>query len=202
MEMNTSFAFSATFPIFRNRIISIVEVSAGYNNDGKALKCRCLWDTGASLSLITSSAADALGLKIAEGQTRIRSGLGAETSVAYRTAFLHVVLGAIPVKLKVGVIDKPSSDDDIDMVLGLDFITKGSFAISYDAGLLMFSFCYPPTPFPVDFTDMLPRIGLHPITATCEGPDNMEPVDSDNLRESYNLYIAERMLQNRKKENS
>lgn len=144
MATNTSFAYTAYFPIFRDRIASLVNVSSMRDGSTRPVPFRCLWDTGASISLVSPRVADTLRLDVLDESITIRTGLGARSKVDIRMAYLHVVLGAIPLPLKVGVVDMPSSDTDIDVVLGLDLISQGSFAISYDGGQLLFSFCYPP----------------------------------------------------------
>lgn len=151
MATNTSFAYTAYFPIFRDRIASLVNVSSMRDGSTRPVPFRCLWDTGASISLVSPRVADTLRLDVLDESITIRTGLGSRSKVDIRMAYLHVVLGAIPLPLKVGVVDMPSSDTDIDVVLGLDLISQGSFAISYDGGQLLFSFCYPPRAAPAGF---------------------------------------------------
>ena len=176
MATNTSFAYTAHFPIYRDRIASIVHISSMRDGAKHPMPFKCLWDTGASLSLVSPRVAELLKLHVMDETVIIRSGLGAKSEVNMRIAFLHIVLGAIPLKLKVGVVDKPSSDDDIDAVLGMDLISQGSFAISYEGGQLLFSFCYPPAPMPIDFAQMLPLLGLSPTVVVNDEADNEDPL--------------------------
>lgn len=175
MATNTSFAYTAHFPIYRDRIASRVFISPMRDGVKNQASFMCLWDTGASMSLVSTHVAESLKLAVLDETVTIRSGLGTKAEIDVRVAYLHVVLGAIPLELKVGVVDMPSSDSDIDVVLGLDLISQGSFAISYDCGRLLFSFCYPPAPMPIDFTSMLPMLGLDPAIAVADGADNRDP---------------------------
>ena len=180
MASNTSFAYTAHFPIYRDRIVSMVNISSMRDGAKRSKPFKCLWDTGASMSLVSPAVAESLRLHVVDETITIRSGLGSTSQISARVAFLHIVLGAIPIELKVGVVDKPSSDDDIDAVLGLDLISQGSFAISYDCGRLLFSFCYPPAPMPIDFTRMLPLLGLTPAIVVNNEADNEDPLLSSD----------------------
>lgn len=180
MATNTSFAYTARFPIYRDRIASQVFISSMRDGVKNPASFMCLWDTGASMSLVSPHVAESLKLDVLDETITIRSGLGSKSEINVRVAFLHIVLGAIPLELKVGVVDMPSSDADIDVVLGMDLISQGTFAISYDGGQMLFSFCYPPAPLPLDFTSMLPMLGLDPVTAVCNAADNADPtINSD-----------------------
>ena len=195
MGTNTSFAYTARFPIYRDRIASLVNISSMRHGAQRATPFKCLWDTGASMSLVSPHVADTLKLDILDETVKIRSGLGAKAEIDVRVAFLHIVLGAIPIELKVGVVDMPSSDADIDVLLGMDLISQGSFAISYDGGQMLFSFCYPPAPMPLDFTSMLPMLGLTPATAVCVDADNADPsitsdASANEIKARFNSLIS------------
>lgn len=180
MATNTSFAFAAHFPIYRDRIVSMINVSALRNGANNSIPFKCLWDTGSSRTFITPRVADVLKLDVVDETISVRTGLGGRAMAECRVAYMHVVLGAVPLKIKTAILNAPASDTDIDIVLGLDFITQGSFAISYDSGQLMFSFCYPPAPIPLDFTSMLPMLGLKPDIAISEHADSQDPeINSD-----------------------
>ena len=177
MATNSSFAYTARFPIYRDRIASMVYFSAS-RAGALPVPFRCMWDTGTSLTLVSTRVADALGLEVSDETVTLRSALGGVSTAQKRVAYLHIVLGAIPLRLKVGVVSSPCSDSDIDVMIGMDLISQGSFAISYDGGQLMFSFCYPPAPMPLDFTEMLPMLGLNPAVAVVDAADNDDPAAS------------------------
>jgi len=91
----------------------------------------CIWDTGATNSVITKKVVDDLGL-VATGKARVQ-GLGQGTTVnefevdTYTVnIFLpnHVALTGVPVSLgNIG-------GGDTDVLLGMDIITTGDFAIT------------------------------------------------------------------------
>lgn len=195
MATNTSFAYTAHFPIYCDRIASMVNISAMRDGSKRPKPFKCLWNTGASMSLVSPRVADSLKLHVIDETIIIRSGFGSRSEVNMRVAFLHIVLGAIPLELKVGVVENPSSDDDIDAVLGMDLISQGSFAISYEPGQLLFSFCYPPAPMPLDFTSMLPLLGLHPAIAIHPEADNEDPQLStdtavNDIQAKFNAFLS------------
>ena len=123
------------------------------------LKARALWDTGASVTIVSKDMAEKLGIVLTPTTTRLRSALGFETNVPDGEAWITIVLGSFPIKMKVKVLENACSDKDIDIILGLDFIAKGDFFITSDAGQLMFSFCYP-SGFPIDFHKALTDLNI------------------------------------------
>lgn len=197
MDRDCFFAYRARFPIYRDRIVSMVNISPARDGARRSKPFKCLWDTGASLSLVSPGVAESLRLHVVDESVRVRSGFGVSAEVSMRVAFLHVVLGAIPLELKVGVVESPCSDDDIDVVLGLDLIARGSFAISYERGQLLFSFCYPPAPMALDFTEMLPLLGLRTAIGVDDGADNEDPMfcsdaSLDEVRSRFNSFLSGR----------
>lgn len=194
MATKTSFAYTARFPIFRDRIASIIYVSSTRSGCLHPVPFRCMWNTGASMSAVSPQVAQMLRLQVSNERVQLRSGLGGRAEAEVRVAYIHLVLGAIPLRLKVAVVDKPCSDPDIDVVLGLDLIMQGSFALSYDGAQLMFSFCYPPAPIPIDFRDLLQHLGFDPAVVEWDGADNDEPdISSDEaangLKTKFNEFI-------------
>ncbi len=153
------FTFTGRFPVFRGRISSMIYVSPNSDPSLMQIKARALWDPGASITLMSKSLANRLGLALTPSGARLRTALGFESKVPEGEAWVTIVLGSFPVKLKVMVTEHAATDDDIDIVLGLDFITKGDFLISNDGGQLMFSFCYP-SGFPVDFHGILTKLNI------------------------------------------
>lgn len=148
------FTFTGRFPVFRGRISSMIYVSPSRDPTIMQLKVRALWDIGASITLISKSLADRLGITLSPTTARLCTALGFETKVPQGEAWITIVLGSFPIKMKVMVTEHAATDKDIEIVLGLDFIAKGDFLLSNDGGELMFSFCYP-SGFPLDFHKVL-----------------------------------------------
>ena len=153
------FTFTGRFPVFRNRISSMIFVSPSRDTSVMQLKVRALWDLGASVTLISKSLAGRLGTELSQTTSCLRTALGLETQVPEGEAWITIVLGSFPVRMKVMVTERVCSDKDIDIVLGLDFIAKGDFLLSNDGGQLMFSFCYP-SGFPIDFHEALSKLNI------------------------------------------
>lgn len=174
MPDKNCFAYTGRFPVFRDRIVSTVKIASDGSGMVSSAEVRCLWDTGASFSLLSKSVADCLGLEPSDDIIPARGPFGASRVLGCKYAYVFLVLGAIPVRVRVAIDERPCSEDDCPLVLGLDFITKGDFALTHDGQQLMFSFCYPPV-MPLDFTDILPRLGLDPATSVCEASDNLRP---------------------------
>lgn len=153
------FTFTGRFPVFRGRISSMIYVSPYRDASIMQLKVRALWDMGASITLISKALADRLGIALTPTTSRLRTALGFEAKVPEGEAWITIVLGSFPIKLKVMVTEHAATDNDIDIVLGLDFIAKGDFILSNDGGQLMFSFCYP-SGFPLDFHEALTKLNV------------------------------------------
>ena len=167
MDSTQPYAFTGRFTTFRNRIVSDVWLcppGAGNNN---AAKIRALWDTGCSHTIVSKRVADFLNLPAA-GTRIYHSPFGGRHTCELKLAKICVVLGAARLEIEVGVDEQPSSDPDCDITLGLDFITRGDFALTHDGLQLVLSFCYPPVEAPADFTLIAPRIHSGPVlTESC-----------------------------------
>lgn len=123
------------------------------------MKVRAIWDTGASVTIISKAVAETLGIELTQTTSRLRTALGLESNVPDGEAWITIVLGSFPIKMKVKVLDNVCSDKDIDIVLGLDFMAKGDFFMTTDSGQLMFSFCYP-SGFPMNFHEALTKLDI------------------------------------------
>ncbi len=99
---------------------------------------QAIWDTGATNSVITQRVVDTLHLQPI-GMTRVQSVDSAKMSETYlvNVGLLNQV--AIP-NIKA---TKGSITDGIDVLIGMDIITIGDFAITNRGGVTVFSFCAP-----------------------------------------------------------
>lgn len=149
MEKDCSpYAFTGRFTMFRGRIVSDIILCSPDEGNPNAIRIRALWDTGCSKTIISKRAADFLDLPGA-GSIVYKSPFGGANPCELRQAKVCIVLGAARLPLDVGVNDKPNSDLDCDITLGLDFITQGDFALTHDDQQLILSFCYPPLDAPI-----------------------------------------------------
>jgi predicted aspartyl protease len=104
----------------------------------KVEKFNAIWDTGATGTVITKKVVDTLGLKPVS-KTKVRHANGeAIVNVYYINLFLpnQVAFNFIPVT--EGVLG-----DDASVLIGMDVITKGDFAVTNFNGKTTFSFRVP-----------------------------------------------------------
>lgn len=99
---------------------------------------RSLWDTGASSSLITKAAVDALGLTPI-GQSEI-SGVNAGAEFK-KTYLVHVGLPTGDVV--TDVLASEFDSEDYDFIVGMDIIQNGDFAVTNMNDATTFSFMIP-----------------------------------------------------------
>ena len=147
-------AFSRTFPGGTDVIqtecgicqaISPNELIAGAKHP-KVLNCTAIWDTGATSSAISPRVVQQLGLKPVQiGRNYTAAGP------------IDVLIYAVNILLpcEVGVSMLFASCNDLhgtDVLIGMDVISRGDFAISHENGNLKFSFQIPST-HTLDFAD-------------------------------------------------
>ena len=99
---------------------------------------RSLWDTGASSSLISTKAVDALGL-VPVGKSEIS---GVNSGVEYKRTFLiHVGLPSGDVV--TNVLASEFDGEDYDLIVGMDIIQNGDLAVTNFKETTTFSFRIP-----------------------------------------------------------
>lgn len=98
----------------------------------------CLWDTGATHSAITKETASALNL-IPSGEARIVYGSGVAITKYYTVALTLPNLLFLP---EIWVTES-DSDDGFGVIIGMDIISMGDFAITNVNNISTFSFCVP-----------------------------------------------------------
>ena len=141
-------AFTLQYDNITREIISDAKIAAGilpedhsnlFQLPEQHYDCRALWDTGATNSSITARAAKALNLQIVD-YAKVHHAKGvSDTPCYYVSIFLpsHV---AIPL-LKVTECD--SAEGSFDLLIGMDIISLGDFAITQMEDKTTFSFRVP-----------------------------------------------------------
>ena len=121
------------------RIVTPVEITNVIT--GKIVSTQGLWDTGATGSSITKSMASVLGL-VSFGKRQVRGVHGVKETEVY---YVKITLNNknITLKAKVTECDELSSDNSIGMLIGMNFITMGDFAITNFQGNTTMSFRVP-----------------------------------------------------------
>lgn len=126
----------------------------------KVEKFNAIWDTGATGTVITKKVVDALGLKPVS-KTKVRHANGESiVNVYYINLFLpnQVAFKFIPVT--EGILG-----DDADVLIGMDVITKGDFAVTNYNGKTTFSFRVPSLA-EIDFNLDIVAVESKPTIAT------------------------------------
>lgn len=96
-----------------------------------------IWDTGAMGSVVTQAVVDACGLK-ATGMMKVHGVHGAaETETFLVNMTLPNKTGFINVKVTKGILR------DADVLIGMDIISRGDFAVTNYGGKTVFSFRCP-----------------------------------------------------------
>lgn len=136
-------AFTQRFPSIVDSVVTECYVYSSVDfiegHKVKRLKLdRSLWDTGASSSLISKAAADALGL-VPIGKSEI-SGVNAGVEFK-RTYLIHVGLPTGDVVTNVLVSE--FNGEDYDLIIGMDIIQNGDFAVTNVNDITAFSFRIP-----------------------------------------------------------
>ncbi len=133
--MKANNAFTLKYINLTNRLISEVEIR--YN--GNRIKAQALWDTGATNSCISVDVVSKLSL-ISHGFTQVKTPSGTSTQGVY---LIDVILPNKVIFDNVQVFDSAIGDQGIQMLIGMDIISKGDFAISNYQGKTTFTFRCP-----------------------------------------------------------
>ncbi len=163
-------AFTTYSPARRNVLTNEVEVSAAYDpSTGKSLpifrkKCVAIWDTGATTTVITKQLSQECGLK-ATGMAQVRGVHG--------TARVNVYLINLRLPNKVEIINLHVSeadrlaveDDGAQVLIGMDVIGAGDFAVSNYQNRTTFTFRMPSQ----EQIDFLPLDARRPVAASNPG---------------------------------
>jgi predicted aspartyl protease len=119
-----------------------------------AIKITALWDTGASGSVITKNVADKLGLK-PNGKALVHHANGESAVNTYLIGIMlpnNVVFSALIVT--EGILN------GMDVLIGMDIISKGDFCISNFKGNTKFTFQVPST-HDIDFVEEIDKKKKH-----------------------------------------
>lgn len=133
--MDNFSAFTSICDSISNKLINTVELSNGVTT----IKAQAQWDTGATNSCISHDVVTKLNL-ISNGFANNHTPSG---TALQRTYKLDVYL---PNHLRVEGVQVSASEignQGIDILIGMDIITLGDFAISNYKGRTVFTFRYP-----------------------------------------------------------
>lgn len=133
-----------TFTIEVNGIANVLVMDVILNSldtPSKSFKTRGIWDTGASHSVITQEALDALQLKQV-GKRKVSTGTisNVEKPTFLVNVYLKQDVVINGVEITVGTI---AAEHGINMLIGMDIINLGDFAITNFEGKTCLSFRLP-----------------------------------------------------------
>lgn len=134
-------AFTIDYPHMKNRLESDLTVFDGNgkpSSDRSEKKWRALWDTGATMSCISQRIADELQLQ----PLQIIKVYSATNEVLAITYYVGLLLPN-HFTTKVIAAGVPRMSDDVDIVIGMDVISKGDFAVTNVNRKTSFSFRIP-----------------------------------------------------------
>jgi hypothetical protein len=118
----------------------------------KIIKTNGIWDTGATSSVITKSIVEHLGL-IPIGDTLVKGVHGEKIAFRYP---IKIQLLEDEYKFAITIIatecDELSADGNVGMLIGMDVIGKGDFAVTNFQGITAMSFRIPSLQT-IDFID-------------------------------------------------
>lgn len=122
-----------------NCIQTPITISNTFTN--QEVHTKGIWDTGATNSVVTSSTAKQLGL-VPLSKTKVRGVHGVKEVNVY---FVQITLNNANVTIKTPVTecDELSGDQSVGMLIGMNVITKGDFAITNFQGQTVMSFRVP-----------------------------------------------------------
>ena len=122
-----------------DNIVTPVTIKNALSDD--TIDTRGLWDTGAQNSAITAKAAKKLGLPVLT-KTFIRGVHGVKEVNVY---YIDIVLNnpSITVKCHATECEELSDDGTVDLLLGMNVISKGDFVISNYGGHTTMTFRVP-----------------------------------------------------------
>lgn len=116
-----------------------------------AVRVNAMWDTGAEVCVMSASLAARLGIKF--DKTVETKGLTGNASAVVGYAYISLLANGDLVEVVTGIVDETSLAGEYSFIIGLNFIRKGTLAISSTNIDTTLSFVIP-SPEPVDFTKL------------------------------------------------
>lgn len=130
---------SSSFIISYDQISRTLKSDVTVQYDNKSETVVALWDTGATITCISEELASKLSL-IPTGKIDMSGSTGSSVQNTY---LVDIIL---PNNVKIDglqVCDSSIGKQKLDMLIGMDIITKGDFAVSNYANKTAFSFRTP-----------------------------------------------------------
>lgn len=158
MKNKLPIAFTERIPLDSTGIYSYVKLMSPDVSQRKAVIAKAMWDTGATLSTISSRIFKELKLPAGDN-IKLSAPFGSLQSFKSK-ALVSICKNGVRIDTTVAIADFSDCKDKTEVTLGLDFISKGDFALSHDEnGFPIFSFSYPPR-LEIDFTKIAESLNI------------------------------------------
>lgn len=128
-------AFTEQYDCIQRRLINSAVIEAR----GNFVPVRAQWDTGATGTCISKDIVSRLNL-LPTGMVRVHTPTGTATLNKY---LVNLVLNNEIIIPNVSVMDSEIGNQGIDVLIGMDIISHGDFAVSNFEGKTQFSFRVP-----------------------------------------------------------
>jgi predicted aspartyl protease len=135
------FGLGFSFTVISSGIVRSLQTSVDMEsaiNPAKKIKVKAIWDTGAECSLITHEAAVKLDLKPVSKELM---STPSDKNVPTNVYFINIIL---PNTARItGIRAFEGTLNSADMLIGMDVISLGDFAVTNNNGRSVFSFRIP-----------------------------------------------------------
>lgn len=135
MELNEVHAFTAEHECVVTQLLSSAKLAA----NGRQIEVKALWDTGASVTAISMDVVTQLGL-VVQGKMKISTPA---SSKLVNTYLVDIGLPNNVIVSNVKVCDSDIGEQGIGLLIGMNIISLGDFAVSNYEGKTNFSFRIP-----------------------------------------------------------
>jgi hypothetical protein len=148
-------AFTIEYEELTSEISTPVRLEPLYTTDKKLLgaqiEIEALWDTGATMTCIKPSLRDRLKLRPSELVESITmSGIGGDVEADGALVTIWLTPNFAVEFCPVYIADFPGEEE---LLIGMDIITMGDFAVCNAGGKTSFSFAIPPFPDKINLAD-------------------------------------------------
>jgi hypothetical protein len=146
------YAFDAEFPTVVRELVTDVSIFPSPNSQG--IKTYAVWDTGATHSVLSPKIAN--NLQLIPIDSSLVSGINHSQYADIVIASIGLANGLLLPDIRFSVCDIPGTD----VLIGMDIIMMGDFAISNGDGKTLFSFAIPPFKNKVSYTEKADSINI------------------------------------------
>lgn len=152
--------------------ITVLNVSKG--NELVAATVNAMWDTGADLCLMSRKLAEALHVDFKD--IIPANGVLGGDDVAIGITRIALLSNGETIDTYAAIVDSVSATNQYSFIIGMDFIRKGTLAISSTSLSTTLSFTIP-SPEPIDFTQLYEQAeGKTKNLPLSKGLDEIRPV--------------------------